>query len=67
MADKKYLGYSEDKQTAEYIAIFAKTRGLKTSAMIHQALYEYLRRKLPKNPVTVQLLALQELVNGVIE
>jgi len=67
MPDKKHIGYSENKQTIEYLKFFADTRGLKLPAMISQALYEYLRRKLPKDAVTVQLLALHELVNGVGE
>ena len=65
MPDKKYIGYSEDKKTAEYIAIFAKTRGLKTSSMVHQAVYEYIRRKLPKNLVTLPFVLLQGIVNEV--
>jgi hypothetical protein len=64
MSNKKLIGYSEDKQIAEYIDMFAKTRGLKTSAMIRQALYEYLRRKLPKIVLTEMHNKISLLVNG---
>jgi hypothetical protein len=64
MSDKKHIGYMEDEKIIECLKYFAATRGLKLSAFIQYSVYETLRRKLPKDAVTVQLLALHELVNG---
>jgi hypothetical protein len=67
MSDKKHIGYSEDKKTIEYLKIFAETRGMKLPAFIRFSIYEVLRRKLPKDAVTVPFVHLHELVNGVGE
>ncbi len=65
---KKAISFSIDSEIKESIDVFARSRGMKNAgALSRQATFEYIRRKLPKDVVTVQLLRLQDIINGVIE
>ncbi len=51
-----------DKQT---LLAWAKTRGYtQLSQMVRVALYEYIRRRLPKNPVTVLHIKIMGIIKG---
>lgn len=66
---KAEMGTSfESQEVKELILNWARSRGINRGAdFLRIAAFEYIRRKLPKKPVTVPLQRLRDIADGVVE